>query len=120
MCSEVSIFGRGHAADPLLQIRSGGALNQIRTFDYASEAELFDFSGEAELFSAKGRKLRHQMLGYKRFARAADAIRFAIEEMPPEFLVGTYLEANEARYESQDIRRLYESAGYPHARRTVG
>jgi hypothetical protein len=41
-------------------------------------AELFDFSTEAELFSPRSRNCGHP-LGYKRFARAADAIRFAIE-----------------------------------------
>src|SRR5690349_11421996 len=89
---------------------------QMSGFDYAAEAELFDYSIAAELFSSKGRKVRHQTLGYKRFARAADAIRFAIEELAPQLFVGTYLEVDDARYDSKDIRRLYESAGYPHTR----
>jgi hypothetical protein len=89
----------------------------MHTFDYATEAELFDYSMEAELFSAKGRNFRREPLGYKRFARAADAICFAIEELPPHCLVGTYLEVNEERYEAKDIRRLYESDKYPLARR---
>jgi hypothetical protein len=87
------------------------------TFDYASKAELFDYSTEAELFSTRGRNSRRQPLRYKRFARAADAIRFTIEELPSQLLVGTYLEINEERYEAKEIRRLYESAEYPLARR---
>jgi hypothetical protein len=85
--------------------------------DYATEAELFDYRTEAELFSAKARKARRQPLGYRRFARAADAIRFAIEELPPQLLAGTYLEVDTARFDSNAIRRLYESAEYPLARR---
>ena len=85
-------------------------------FNYAMEAELFDYSTAAELFSAKRSTRRRQPLGYKRFARAADAIRFAIEELPPQLFVGTYLEVGEVRYAGGDIRRLYESADYPHAR----
>ena len=91
----------------------------MRTFDYATEAELFDYNTEAELFSTKGRKSRRQRLGYKRFARAADAIRFAIEELPPQLLTGTYLEVDEIRYEGEEMRRLYESVDYPLARRAA-
>jgi hypothetical protein len=89
---------------------------KMHKFDYASEAELFDYSTEAELFSSGPRNSRRPPLGYKRFARAADAIRFAIEDLPSQLLVGTYLEVNEARYDGTEIRRLYESAHYPLAR----
>jgi hypothetical protein len=92
----------------------------MQTVEYATEAELFDYGMEAELFSAKGRNFRRRPLGYKRFARAGDAIRFAIEELPPQFLVGTYIQVDETRYESNDIRRLYDSANYPLARRVAG
>jgi hypothetical protein len=88
--------------------------------NYANEADPFDFSTAAELFSAKmNQKSRRQLLGYRRFARAADAIRFAMEDLPPQLLVGTYLEVDEARYEHKQIRRLYESDGYPLERRAA-
>jgi hypothetical protein len=92
----------------------------MHEFDYASQAELFDYSTEAELFSAKPRNSRRHPLGYKRFARAADAIRFAIEELPPQLLGGICLEVDETRYESTQIRRLYESADYPLTRARDG
>jgi hypothetical protein len=96
-----------------------GPWTKMQTFDYAIEAELFDYSVEAELFSAKGKNFRRQPLGYKRFARAADAICFAIEELPSHCLAGTYLEVNEERYQAKDIRRLYDSVEYPLARRVA-
>jgi hypothetical protein len=73
----------------------------------------FNYSAEAELFPSRNRKSRRQTIGYKRFGRASDAIRFAIEELPPEFLPGACLEVAEARYNSGEIRRLYESTDYP-------
>ena len=85
------------------------------TFDYGLAAELFDYGNVVELFSNGGRSGRHPP-GYRRFARAADAIRFAIEEMPPQLLQSACLEVSEVRFDGEGIRRLYESAAYPLAR----
>jgi hypothetical protein len=90
----------------------------MHKFDCTSQAELFDYNTEAELFSTKPRNSRRHPVGYRRFARAADAIRFAIEELPPQLLSGTCLEVGEARYESTQIRRLYKSSDYPLTRAT--
>jgi hypothetical protein len=73
----------------------------------------FDYSVEAELFPSRSGRTRQPMHGYRRFARAAEAIRFAIEELSPELLRGVCLEANEQRYDGQAIRRLYDGADYP-------
>ena len=77
----------------------------------------FDYGAEAELFPSRSRASRRQPVGYKRFDRAADAIRFAIEELAPEALAGAYLEVLEERFDSHAIRRLYDAAEYPLTRR---
>lgn len=79
----------------------------------------FDFNALAELFPTRGRKSRHQPLSYRRFDRAADAVRFAIEELPGGLLLGAYMEVSEERFDSEGIRRLYDSADYPLPRRTA-
>ena len=81
--------------------------------------ETFDFDMSAELFSCRASNGRRQPLTYRRFERAAQAVRFAIEDLPPQFLVGTYLEVDELRYGGAEIRRLYASARYPLPRRAV-
>jgi hypothetical protein len=73
----------------------------------------FDYYAEAGLFPSKTHTPRRKRVGYKRFTRAADAIRFAIEELPPKSLTGTWLEVGEDRFDHGDIRRLYDDAAYP-------
>jgi hypothetical protein len=87
--------------------------------DSVDSAALFDYSAAAELFLLRSRKFSGQSNGYRRFERAADAIRFAIEELPPALLAGAYLEVEELRFDGNGIRRLYDSAEYPLARRAA-
>ena len=78
--------------------------------------ERFDYQATAELFPGKNHRLRSRVLKYMRFAHAADAIRFAIEKLPAEVLLGAYLEVNEKRYDSRGIRHLYDDSEYPFSR----
>ncbi len=73
----------------------------------------FDYDAAAELFPSRRQRSRRRPIGYRRFGHAADAIRFAIEELPPEFLLGACLEVDEERYNDQAIRHLYDSLDYP-------
>ena len=91
----------------------------MSAFDYSSVAELFPTRTEAELFPSKKRRLRREPIGYGRFARAADAIRFAIEELPIALRPEACLEVDEVIFDDAGIRRLYESNEYPLTRRAM-
>jgi hypothetical protein len=82
----------------------------------ARSDERFDYQSTAELFPGKNHRVRSRVLKYMRFNHAADAVRFAIEKLPTEVLLGAYLEVNEKRYDSREIRRLYDHPDYPFAR----
>jgi hypothetical protein len=79
----------------------------------AQDQENFDYQASAELFPGKNIHARSRTVKYMRFDRAADAIRYAIEQLPAAFLLGAYLEVNEERYDSRGIRRLYDHREYP-------
>jgi hypothetical protein len=100
--SWIALRDRGTAA---LGYREG----EIMTFDYCSPAELF---------TAKRKGGSRQRLGYRRFATAAEAIRFAVEEFPAMRSLGAWILVGDERFDSKEIHRLYESDDYPLGRRT--
>ena len=72
----------------------------------------FDYGATAELFMSRSRRAKGRPK-YKRFDSAAQAVRFVVEELPAAVLPGSYLLVAEARFEVEEIRSLYESAGFP-------
>ncbi len=75
----------------------------------------FDYQAPAELFPSRNRKITTKVK-YRRFDHAADAIRFAVEELPEPLLLGAYIQIDEQRLGHQDIRALYASDSFPLAR----
>ncbi len=72
----------------------------------------FDYNAPAELYPGRNRK-SSKKVSYRRFETAADAIRFAVEELPELLLLGACIEIDEQRLNYKDIQALYESEQYP-------
>src|SRR5260370_23181654 len=76
-----------------------------------------DYGVAAELFMARRKGGARQPMSYRRFATAAEAIRFAIEELPALRALGAWMQVGDERFDGDDIQRLYESDDYPLQRR---
>jgi hypothetical protein len=82
-----------------------------------SKTMTFDYDAPAELFMAKRKGGSRQPLGYRRFATAAEAIRFAVEDFPAVRTLGAWLQVGDERFDGDAIQRLYDSGNYPLQRR---
>jgi hypothetical protein len=71
----------------------------------------FDYNAPAELFLAKPAK--GSRTKYRRFATAAEALRYAVEDLRTPKAFGAWLEVEDERFNSSEIQRLYEASDYP-------
>ena len=69
----------------------------------------FDYGSPAELFTAKRKGAPRKRLGYRRFATAAEALRFAVEDFPAIRTIGAWMQVGDERFDSNEIHRLYDS-----------
>jgi len=79
----------------------------------------FDYNSKIEVFLGRHKKWQTPALNFRRFACAAEGIRFIIEELPAERLRGTYLKIGDERFDHNRISELYNHPDYPlvrHAR----
>jgi hypothetical protein len=72
-----------------------------------------NWSASAEIFSNGTARKHRQPIAYRRFNSGAEAVRFAMEELPEAARVGVVLEADEDRFDHRDIQALYNSPDYP-------
>ncbi len=73
----------------------------------------FDYGQPAELFLKKRKSNTRSRQVCRRFATAAEAIRFAIEDFPALRTLGTWMKVGKERFDGEAIQRLYESDDYP-------
>src|SRR5213080_4672242 len=106
---------RGPLADQLIPV-FGGYFRCVLSRRLSAMAA-FSYKTSAELFPAAIRKKKRAGFAYRRFDTAAEAVRFAIEELPADSLNGAYLQVEEARFDQSGIRSLYESEAFPLPRR---
>jgi hypothetical protein len=74
-----------------------------------------DYSSAAELFAVQ-RHGRKRNLFYRRFDTAAEAMRFAVEDMPAD-AANLVLETEHARLDAASISAFYAADDFPLARR---
>jgi hypothetical protein len=104
-------------------LRSGASRRGVTAYlswirPLKGETMIFDYSLPAELYLAKRGGGQRKRLQYRCFPTAAEAIRFAVEEFPSVPTLGAWMQVGRARFDSKDIRSLYDGSGYPLRRRT--
>jgi hypothetical protein len=77
----------------------------------AINTEQFDYRAPAELFALKRKKFGP--VTYHRFDTAAEAIRYAIENLSRPLLPGSYIETGAVRLNGRMIQQLYGAPDYP-------
>lgn len=77
----------------------------------------FNLSAPADFYYSGARR-PHKVI-YRKFARGAEAIRYAMEDMPQADLRGVVVESDEVRLGPVEIEELYWSASYPLARKAA-
>jgi hypothetical protein len=90
-----------------------GSLAKAAALDDTIE---FDFDAPAEIFSSAGHGAVRGPMQYRRFASGAQAIRYAIEELPAALLRGSIIQVDDDRFDARRIRELYDCPAYPLAR----
>lgn len=76
----------------------------------------FDYSVSAELFALKRKK--YGPVTYRRFETAAEAIRYAVEDLSGPLMNGTFIETDTERLDGRAIQQLYRGSRYPLKRAT--
>jgi hypothetical protein len=78
----------------------------------------FNYEMPGEFYSRKKQGMRPTGLTYQRFDTVAEAIRFAMEDLPSEAFASCMLEAAGERFGARELKELYASPRYPLERPT--
>lgn len=87
-------------------------MRRLRLLFWRLVLTTFDYSAFAELYPGRS-NTRPNARRYHRFETAAEALRFAMEEMPGALLRGSTLEVNDQRYPAARMSALYNDERYP-------
>jgi hypothetical protein len=79
----------------------------------------FNYKMPGEFYSRDSLRRGSKGLNYRRFDTVAEAIRFAMEDLPSAAFAGCMLEADGERFGARELRELYVSPRYPLPRPTL-
>lgn len=72
----------------------------------------FDYGAPADLFTSRHRSKR-AALKYHRFDSCAEAIRYAVEDVPADAFFGSVIEVGDVRLDANAIKSKYEDSAFP-------
>jgi hypothetical protein len=80
--------------------------------------KIIDYSSPAELFMRRRKGRSGRRHSCRCFTTAAEAIRFAVEDLPAVRTLGACMNVGTEHFDADDIHGLYERPDYPLRRRT--
>jgi len=69
----------------------------------------FDYNSPAELYLSRPRR----RTDYRRFATAAEAIHYAVDELRTRRSLSAWMQVGDERFNKNEINRLYDDDDYP-------
>lgn len=90
-------------------------MNATSRTDPATAMSEEDYLEPAEIFISKGLGRKRNALGYHRFATAAEAIEFAVEEFSSLGSEGLVMTVADKRFNLEALRTLHRRAGDSHS-----
>jgi hypothetical protein len=77
-----------------------------------SKVSPFNYNDGTGFYPSRSRQ-RASGHRFRRFETPAEALRFALEELPVALLRSSVMEVDEARFDSAQMQALYEADDYP-------
>lgn len=96
----------------IMQLEFSRLAHHISTMENQAQLNEFDFADPADVFYFEA-GTRRRPIRFQRFENGAEAVCYVIEMIAPASIAGSVIETDAGRFDSDLVRKLYDSPSYP-------